>query len=338
MAGSFVVQEKRDPQTQVVYLSITHAAADVWHPYFHIESWSAGDAGFIFHAVKELWYFDLASRQSRSLTAQAGVTLGAPHVSRDGQRLFFLQKQQACGMPLLTAGPVSTLFDVDPLWTPHEISPNGDDSGMAFTAGFNGLYKRISYVDLQSKSVTPCFEGHNLIGHLQMNPALRDRIMYADQHDPANWQRIYTVKANGREHFPFYHQRPGEWVTHECFSRNGRWVTFTVAQPNKGLHIIQSDGSSHREVAAGNYWHACPSADASMIVADLYDGEIRLVQRDTGRYRTLSAGWMPNGRMIPQGLLHAHPNLSRTGKWVLHVDGSSGRAGLRLIDVSRMSL
>jgi hypothetical protein len=335
MAEPVTLQESHDKQTGVNYLRIGHASADVYHPYFHIESWSANDAGFIFHAAREVLYFDIASRAATSLSARSPGGIAAPHVSRNGHRLFFVRGQRVCVMPLTQDEQVEVLFEIDRLWKPCALSPNADDTGLAIMTEYSGILKRIAYVDLATKAQTTCYEGHNLLGHVQMNPARRDLIMYADQHDANNWQRIYTIKTNAREHFPFYHQRVGEWVTHECFSRNGEWVTFTVAQPEKGLHIIRSDGTRARRVAPGCYWHACPSGDASVIAADLYNGEVRLVRRDSGQYRSIASPWMPDDRMVPQGLLHPHPCLSRTGRWLLHVDGSTGRAALRLIDLSR---
>jgi len=335
MPVSLQIEPRQDNKTGVAYLRIATATADVYHPYFHVESWSADDAGFILNAGGQYRYFDIGSHRDRELSAwQKGI--GAPHVSRDGKRVYFVRGQQVCVMPLVGDGSPEVLYDVEAPWRPCEISPNGDDSGMAIMMDHGGLLRRIAYVDLKTKALTVCFEGHNRLGHLQMNPARRDRIMYADQHDPDNWQRMYTVKTNGREHFPFYHQRVGEWVTHECFSRDGQWVTFTVAQPDKGLHIIRTDGSDARRVDAGRYWHACPSPDAHLIAADLYEGEVRLVERDTGKFRPITPAWMPEGRMVPQGLLHPHPCLSRTGRWLLHVDGSGGRATLRLVDLSRL--
>jgi len=334
MTCQICVEEARDAKTGVAYVRIGYESADVVHPYFHREAWSADDAGFIFSADREVWYLDIASRQAIPLSGRAGGRISAPHVARDGRRLLFIRDRQVCVMPLLKDGPVEVLFEIDADLKPCEISPNCDDTGMAVLVEVKEILRRVSYVELATKKRTDCFEGHRRIGHLQMNPAHRDTIMFADQHDAQNWQRMYTVKTDGREHFPFYRQRPGEWVTHECFSRDGKWVTFTVAQPTKGLHAVRADGSDARRVAADRYWHACPSADASTIAADLYDGEVRLVRRETGEHRTVTPPWTPGGRMVPQGPLHPHPCLSRTGRWLLHVDGSSGRGVLRLIDVS----
>lgn len=335
MTCQFCIEDVRESKTGVVYVRIGYESADVHHPYFHRECWSAKDAGFVFHADGHVWYLDIVSREVTSLTARARGRIAALHVARDGKRLFFVRGQDVCVMPLLRDGPVEVLLTIDADLKPCDISPNCDDSGVALMVEVKGILRRVCYVDLTTKKRTDCFDGNRRLGHLQMNPARRDVIMFADQHDSENWQRMYTVKTDGREHFPFYHQRHGEWVTHECFSRDGKWVTFTVAEPVKGLYIIRSDGTDARQVAAGRYWHACPSADASVIAADLYDGEVRLVQRDSGRHRTITPPWTPGGRMVPQGPLHPHPCLSRTGRWLLHVDGSAGRGVLRLIDLTR---
>ncbi|MBN1342312.1 MAG: hypothetical protein JXQ73_06510 [Phycisphaerae bacterium] len=340
MASPITISQARENATGVDYLRIAHAGGNVWHPYFHRESWSADDKGFVFHTDGEVWYLDLASREVSPLSQRAGGPIGALHVSRDGHILFFVRGRQVCSMPLTPEtglpGEIEVLHETDPTLAPIEISPNADDSGLAIMVEVRNLFRRVCYLDLARRERRTCFEGHRRLGHLQMNPARQDLIMFADQHDPENFQRMYTVLTSGREHFPFYRQRPGEWVTHECFSRDGNWVTFTVAQPVKGLHAVRSDGSEARQVAAGIYWHACPSADASVIAADLYDGEVRLVQRDTGEFKTVTPRWMPKGKMIPQGPLHAHPCLSRTGRWLLHVDGSGGKGVLRLIDLAKV--
>lgn len=337
MTHPISIERIRETEIGVHCVRIGHTSSDVWHPYFHRECWSADDAGFVFHSDDEVWYLDVASVEATSLSARATGPIGALHVSRDGRRLFFMRGQQLCAMPLLADGDVDVLYEVEPALKPTEISPDAVDGGIALMVEVGEIMRRVCYVDLATRECTTCLEGNRRLGHLQMSPARRDRILFADQHDAENWQRMYTVKTDGREHFPFYAQQPGEWVTHECFSRDGKWVTFTVAQPVKGLHIVRADGRDPRRVAEGCYWHACPSADAEIIAADLYDGEVRLVQRDSGEYRTVTPRWMPEGRMVPQGPLHPHPCLSRTGRWLLHVDGSAGRGVLRLIDVTALA-
>lgn len=324
----------------IPFLRLRSPGRDLAHPYFHRECWSEDDAGFVFRAGTERFYFDIETRSAISLTERVGEPIHAVQIARDGRRIFFFRGQDLCVMALPTdAGlpeEIEVLHRVDPGTRPLELSPNADDSGLAIMVEVKDVLRRISYLDVVTGKLTDCFEGHRRLGHLQMNPARTHLIMFADQHDSQNFQRMYTVKTSGREHFPFYHQQPGEWVTHECFSRDGRWVTFTVAQPIKGLHVIGSDGRGARRVDEGIYWHACPSSDASVIAADMYDGEVRLVQRDSGEYRTVTARWMPKGRMVPKGHLHPHPCLSRTGRWLLHVDGSSGRGELRLIDLRQL--
>jgi hypothetical protein len=336
MTGAISVEDACENVTNVEYVRIGHASTNVSHPYFHRECWSSADAGFVFRSADEVWYFDIASRKATPLSGRAGGRIGPLHVARDGQRLFFVRGQQLCVMPLMLDGDVEVLYEIDVPQRPCEISPNADDSGVALMVELKGLLRRICYVDPAAQTCTTCFEGHRRLGHLQMSPVRRDLILFADQNDHENFQRMYTVRTCGREHFPFYNQQPGEWVTHECFSRDGQWVTFTEAEPIKGLHIIRADGRDARQVAAGRYWHACPSSDASLVVADMYDGEVRLVQRDNGDYRVVSPHWTPDRSMVSDGACHPHPCLSRTGRWVLHVDGSSGRGLLRLIDVSTL--
>ncbi len=335
------IKDAREGQTQVTYLRIAHAKHDVRHPYFHRESWSADDAGFVFWSDDgEAWYLDIASRRVTPLTRLAGGRIRALHVARNGEELFFIQGREICSMPIPDQGglpgEVEVLYEVEPDERPIEISPNSDDSGMAIMVEVRELLRRIRYVDLASRESKVCFEGHRRLGHLQMCPTRNELIMFADQHDAQNFQRIYTVKTSGREHFPFYDQKVGEWVTHECFSRDGKWVTFTVAAPVKGLHIIRADETGARRVAQGKYWHACPSPDAGTIAADMYDGEVRLVDRDTGGFRTVTPYWTKGRRMVPNGRHHPHPCLSRSGRWLLHVDASDGRAALRLIDLKRL--
>ncbi len=336
MGGAIRIEDVHEGQTGVDYVRVWHVSADVWHPYFHRECWSADDAGFVFHADDDVWYLDLASRVAAPLSARAGGEIGPLHVSRDGRRLLFVRGRQLCAMPLLEHGEVAVLCELDPSVRPLEISPNGDDSGIALIVEVQEILRRVCYVDLATRACRTCFEGHRRLGHLQMNPARRDLILFADQHDAEDFQRMYTVRTDGRQHFPFYRQQPGEWVTHECFSRDGAWISFTVAEPVKGLHVIRADESGARQVDEGIYWHACPAPDAAVIAADLYDGEVRLVERDTGRRRTVTPPWMPDGQMVADPQHHPHPCLSRTGRWLLHVDGSSGRGVLRLIDTTAL--
>jgi hypothetical protein len=231
-------------------------------------------------------------------------------------------------------GSAELICDVKTEGQITELSPNGSDAGVALMMNVQGMMKRVVFVDVQTGEETVCFEGNSRLGHLQMCPTRDDLILFADQHDFDNWQRMYTVLTNGREHFPFYAQQKGEWVTHECWTRDGQWVTFT--RHPEGICMVDGHGENVRLVKAGDYWHCQAGNSGEVIAADQWHGEVHLVRSSDGACVHVVEAWTEAGKWIPQGPLHAHPCLSQTEKFMAHVDGRTGLARVRVYDMDQL--
>ncbi|HOX39566.1 MAG TPA: hypothetical protein PL033_16410 [Candidatus Brocadiia bacterium] len=325
------IEKSTDAGTGTTYSELSAEDGALALPYFHREQWTAEDAALLVIADGAPCLFHLESGEVRNLNEETSLKLSHAIVSHSGRELFACDKSRVVRVELAT-GEASELHELSENdGRPVEISPSADGSGLAMMMDVQGLLKRVAYLDFASGKLTACCEGNSKLGHLQMSPTRSDLIMFADQHDFDNHQRIYTVLTNGRERFPFYRQRPGEWVTHECWSRDGRWVTFTMHP--KGLFIARAADGEARLVAEGPYWHAQPSSGGDMIVADIWYGEIRAVRASTGEFKTIGSAWTKDGKWVPSGDLHAHPTISRGGGWLAYVQGETGKVRIRIADM-----
>lgn len=321
-----------DPETGWEYTLLSLQDDHLVLPYFHREMWSANSGWIICerHNLKLTYLCDWQADQAEILDLVWNGEVRHACYGRTTDVIWFVRGREIWqGEPGGSAERVHTLETEGQI---AELSPNSSDSGFAVMLSVAGLFKRLVYVDLASGAERICREGNRLLGHLQMCPTRDDLIMFADQHDYDNWQRIYTVLSNGREHFPFYAQRKGEWVTHECWTRDGEHVTFT--RHPEGLCIVDANGENARLVRAGDYWHCQGGSTGELIAADLWHGQVHLIRGADGACQALTEAWTEDGKWIPQGPLHSHPCLSRQERYVAHVDGRAGLARVRVYDLA----
>jgi len=324
-------EQAADPETGWAFTLLSLSDDHLVLPYFHREMWSSDDRWLLCERqnVRLTYLCNWREGQAEVLDLAWNGAVHHACYGRTADKIWFTRGREIWqGTP---GGPAERVHTLQTEGRISELSPNGSDSGFALMLSVADLFKRLVYVDLGSGEETICREGNRQLGHLQMCPTRDDLIMFADQHDAANWQRIYTVLTNGREHFPFYAQRKGEWVTHECWTRDGEHVTFT--RHPEGLCIVDANGENVRLVRAGNYWHCQGGRSGELIAADLWHGEVHLIRGADGAFQALTEAWTEGGKWIPQGPLHSHPCLSQQEQSVAHVDGRTGLARVRVYDL-----
>ncbi|MGA3075117.1 MAG: protein kinase [Bryobacteraceae bacterium] len=132
-----------------------------------------------------------------------------------------------------------------------------------------------------------------------------------------------------REFVPFLPGIAGRWA---AFSRDGRWLAYTVA-PQEALWISRADGSEPRQIDTGEVLASepdwSPSGDSVVFTG-------RVPGRSVGVYRVAFSGG-PITRLSPEGFIARYPSWSPDGKALLfRLTAPSGHpgSGLYLMDVN----
>jgi len=336
--SQILFERARDEKTGLEFIQLSLADDHLLIPYFHREMWSSDDKLILCERRGNMNLTYLCNWQkgkAEILDAAWNGQVRQAHYARTIDKIWFVRGREIWqGKPGGLAKRIH-IMKTDGQIT--ELSPNGSDTGFTVMLSVAGILKRIVYVEMSSGKETICYEGNRKLGHLQMCPTRDDLIMFADQHDSDNWQRMYTVLTNGREHFPFYAQSKGEWVTHECWTRDGKHVTFqsSFTRHPKWICMMDANGRNLRRIRAGDYWHCHGGNTGKLIAADQFYGQVHVVRSTDGQFRELTGKWTKAGKWIPQGL-HSHPCLSRQERFLAHIDGRTGTARVRVYDLAQL--
>lgn len=329
----FEIQQDKDSQLEYTQISLENDHIII--PYFHREMWSQSGQWIICDRVNTpLSYIcDWQNKQYDILDFAWKGKVDHPHFARTSDKIWFNRGKKVMLGTIGNDSP-EELYEIQSNGELQYLSPNADDTGFTIIVGIAGMFNKIIYVDLEKQTETVVREGNASFGHLQMNPTDKDIIMYADQHDADNFQRMYTIRTDGREHFPFYAQKKGEWITHECWTRDGQHVTF-IQHPN-GLAMVDKEGENVESFHKGGYWHCHGGNDGTYIACDEWKGRINIIRNADGKVVMLTDHWVKEGEFIPQGPLHSHPCISYNEKHLAHVDGRTGQARIRIYELGQI--
>ncbi|MHC4144914.1 MAG: TolB family protein, partial [Planctomycetota bacterium] len=145
-------------------------------------------------------------------------------------------------------------------------------------------------------------------------------------------QRMWIVNADGQANEPFYKETYDEWVTHEVWWGSNK-ALFTIWPKNEemlkkphGIAYISLQDRSLHILSQKKYWHVGVSPDGHWAAGDTFDGEIFLINGDTGRARLLTQGHRSQGATV-----HPHPSFSPDGSSVLFCSERNGSWDLFLV-------
>ena len=110
----------------------------------------------------------------------------------------------------------------------------------------------------------------------------------------------------------------------------------TFIRQREGLCTVDQNGEDARLIKAGNYWHAHGGDTGELIGSDQWQGQVHVLRSASGAFRELAGAWWSKDQFIPQGPLHPHPCLSHGDRFLAHVDGRTGRARIRIYDLSQL--
>ena len=174
------------------------------------------------------------------------------------------------------------------------------------------------------------------VGHCQAHPSISGLIMYCWETGGDSEQRMWIVNADGRGNGPFYKETYDEWVTHEVWW-GPKKVLFTIWPKNEemlkkpyGIAYITLQDRTLHILNQRKYWHVGGSPDGKWAVGDTFNGEIYLINGDTGEARLLTQGHRPRGATV-----HPHPSFSPDGSSGLFCSEKNGNWDLFLVRLNQ---
>ena len=200
--------------------------------------------------------------------------------------------------------------------------------GVQYTADSWGLLALDIITGKYSKIIDTEFR----VGHCQAHPSISGLIMYCWETGGDSQQRMWIVKADGSENGPFYKETYDEWVTHEVWWGPNK-ALFTIWPKNEemlkkpyGIAYVSIEDTSLHILNQRKYWHTGGSPDGKWAVGDTFDGEIYLINSETGKARLLTQGHRPAGATV-----HPHPSFPPDGSSVLFCSEKNGNWDLFLV-------
>jgi oligogalacturonide lyase len=170
------------------------------------------------------------------------------------------------------------------------------------------------------------------VGHCQAHPLITGLIMYCWETGGDSQQRMWIVRADGSNNEPFYKETYDEWVTHEVWWGHEK-ALFTIWPKNEqmlkkphGIAYITLRDRSLNILSQKKYWHVGGSPDGKWAVGDTFDGELHLINGDTGEAKLLTQGHRSRGATV-----HPHPSFSPDGSSILFCSEKNGNWDLFLV-------
>ena len=204
--------------------------------------------------------------------------------------------------------------------------------GVQYTTASWGLLS----LDVDTGKYSKIIDTEFRIGHCQAHPSTSGLIMYCWETGGDSQQRMWIVNSNGRENGPFYKETYDEWVTHEVWWGQNK-ALFTIWPGNEemlkkpyGIAYISLEDKSLHILNQRKYWHVGGSPDGKWAVGDTFDGEIYLINSDSGRARLLTQGHRPRGATV-----HPHPSFSPDGSSILFCSEKNGNWDLFLVHLKQ---
>jgi oligogalacturonide lyase len=152
------------------------------------------------------------------------------------------------------------------------------------------------------------------IGHFQANPYRPGSLMFCQETGGDANQRIWHIQDGGSAMKPLYQEEGWEWVTHECWWGQDRFL-FTVwpydeERKNKPHGIMMADLESGpqgkmTEIVRYPAWHTHGSPDGKWLLGDDFDRSLWLINGEEKERRLLTAGHT-------SGDFKTHPHASFT--------------------------
>ena len=214
------------------------------------------------------------------------------------------------------------------------VDSNGKDIylGVQYDEDSWGLVALNTYTGKFRKIIDSSFR----IGHCQAHPSISGLIMYCWETGGDSQQRMWIVRADGSGNKPFYKETYDEWVTHEVWWGADK-ALFAIWPKNEqmlkkphGIAYISINNRELKVLSQKKYWHVGGSPDGKWAAGDNFNGEIYLINAETGDAMLLTQGHRPRGATV-----HPHPSFSPDGSAILFCSEKNGNWDLFLVQLKK---
>lgn len=220
---------------------------------------------------------------------------------------------------------------------PEDVTPWEKPEGARMGDGPGG----IRAMDLETGEVSVVCDVPFQMGHVQANPWVPGEVLFCWETGGDAPQRMWMVDAEEGAYRPLFDEESLDWVTHEVFVTRDE-VMFNLIGHQKrlrvrptGIAVInvrtnavelvdqiveRGDDPNNLGVNAagpesyGGYWHCNGSPDGKWAVGDTFQGDLYLIDRESGERQLLSS----DHKMRPD---HAHPTFSDDSSKILIQSG-----------------
>ncbi len=338
-----------DADTGVGVTCLTSSPAQDDKIYQTHPNWTADGAYLIFHSDRtgtgEIFALEVATGEIVQITDKDS---GAIVVARHSNALYLVRDNTVWIVDLqalLADSKKGAMKRPDQYRRKVSRLPAGQQVSGTFTEDADGkeLYfglvdsterNSIQKLDLAAGTFSKMLDVDFRVGHCQAHPTRTGLISYCQESGGDTAQRMWITHGDGTGNRPFYVETYGEWVTHEVWWTDDRML-FAIWPKNEqmrskpyGIASVSLTDFSHKILSQFHYWHVCGTTDGRFAVGDTFEGELFLIDAQTGVRQLLTKGHRPDGAKS-----HQHQSISPDGKRVLFVSSRFGNWDLMSVDL-----
>lgn len=331
----FYKKRKTDPVSGYEYFLLTDSPSPSHKMYFSTENFTTDDRQILFYRAVEggtrLLRLDLDTGEETALADSAdGWSIHSFGLHREKDEGYIIKDGKVFSMDVLS-GQTKELASLPESKFPcgHYTASKSGLLPMTFKLT-NGIFC-LAVTDPVKGATETLYYSDTPLGHCQACPGDDNTIFFCHETGGDALQRMWQFDIAEKRAFPYYVERWGEWITHETWSHDGRYMTFIKA-PDE-IWTGSKDGRNFRLVSKSEEYHHCaPSRSGRWITSDRSgSGEIALVDVKTGKDTLLVTGHVP-----PTGTEHQHPSFNRRGDRILFSAPSGGGCQIGLIDLNQI--
>ena len=319
-----------DPKTGYTVRQLTSTGGSSYKYYFSAESWLPDDRSIVFYRTEEGKQFvtkvDEQTGETADLTDGDGWSVGSFSLDRVSSNGYIMKDH------ILFRINASTGEKTEVAALPEGVRPSGhltvSKSGLVGGAfREKGGISALIVADPKTGKSETVFRSDYLLGHSQLCPGDDQTIFFVHETGGDALQRMWLFDMQTKKERPYFVEREGDWITHETWSYDGRYMYF-IKWPH-AIYRGSADGYFFEEIFQGDFHHPGPSRNGRWIAADtLTQGVILLLDTQTGSSKAVASGLHPR-----DGSEHCHPSFNRRGDRILFTRPHDGRCDIAVVDV-----
>ena len=346
---------KRFPPERMTYVDaitgaevtmLTTAPAKDNKTYQTHPSWAADQEHIVFTSDRtgSNQYFAVSTQTGMITQLTDDTGLGNACLSHSKNQMFYVSGRTIWDLDVDAVLRLDTAADKNKFRRKVAELPGGTRLSGTITVDSNGkdIYLGVQCgdswalmaVDNEAGSFTKITDLDFRVGHCQAHPSISGLIMYCWETGGDSEQRMWIARADGSDNRPFYEETYDEWVTHEVWWGSDK-ALFTIWPKNEvmlkkphGIAYVALQDRSLHILDQKKYWHVGGDCNGRWAVGDTFEGQLYLVDANTGRVKLLTQGHRPKGATV-----HPHPSFSPDSSSVLFCSERNGNWDLCVVSL-----